>query len=81
VDDLTVHWSGGVKDAPEHTHALEDLERAGLHANRFGVERRLEQGVDDSAPDAASGQLDRGGQADRARSCDEHVDVGGFGKT
>jgi len=67
------HLDARVQDAAQHPHALEHLERAGLHANGFGILRRLDQRVDDPAWDASAGQFDRGGQADRTRPGNEHI--------
>ena len=73
VDELAVEVDGGVQDAPQHAHVLEHLERTGLHANGFRIQRRLGQRIDDPAAHAAAGQFDGSGQADRARPGDENV--------
>ena len=76
VDELAAHLDRRVQDAPQHTHALEDLERARLHANRFRVLRRFAGRVDDPAADAPAGEFDGGGQADRAGAGDQYIGVG-----
>ena len=79
VDDLAAHLDGCIKDAAQHSDALEHLECSRLHANGFRILRRLEQRVHDAAVDAAPGQFDRGGQPDRPCSGDEHLGLGGVG--
>jgi hypothetical protein len=76
VDDLTVHLGRGVEDAAQHSHALEHLERAGLHTNGFRVLGRLEQRVDDATVDAAADEFDGCGQADGTRAGDEDICIG-----
>ena len=61
----------------QHAHGLEDLERTCLYSNGFRLLRRLRQRIDDSAVDAASDQLDGGGEADGAGSGGEHLRLRG----
>ncbi len=78
VHDLAVHPDARVQDAAQHPHAFEDLQRARLHANRFGVERGIEQRIDDPAADAVAGQFDGCGQTDGAGTGDQDRSVGGI---
>ena len=57
----------------QHAHALEHLERTGLHANGFRILRRLRSVDRRSGSDTAAGQFDGRGQADRACPGDENV--------
>lgn len=73
VNDLAAHPYRRVEDLAQHSHALEHLERSWLHANGFRILQGLEKRVDDAARDAATGELDRGRQADRAPARDQHL--------
>ena len=46
-----------------------------MHANGFGVQRRIVDRVDDSDVDSATGQFDGGREADRAGAGDEDIGV------
>ena len=76
VDDLTAEVHGRVENLSHNAHALEDFECTGLHTNGFGILRRFGQRIDDPDGHAAPGELDGGGQPDRAGARDEHLGVG-----
>ena len=65
------------RTAPQQAHGLEYLERTWLHTNGFGVLRRFQEGIDDAAVDAATGQFDGRGEADRAAAGDEYLRLRG----
>lgn len=70
ADDLAAYRHRRVQDPPQHAHALEDLQRARLHADGFGILRCFEQRVDDAAGNAAPRQFG-GRQANGACARDE----------
>ncbi len=57
VDDLAAHQQCRVENAAQHAHALEHLERAGLHPNGFRILRRFEKRVDDAASRCRAGRV------------------------
>ena len=75
VDESALHLSCRVEDPAQHPHAFDHLECPGLHANGFGVQRRIVDRVDDSDVDSATGQFDGGREADRAGAGDEDIGV------
>ena len=77
IDDLPVHLDGRVQDSPQQAHGLEYFERTWLHTNGFGVLRRFQEGIDDAAVDAATGQFDGCGEADRAAAGNEYLRLRG----
>jgi hypothetical protein len=73
IDDLPVHLDSRIQDASEQAHGFEHLERTWLHTNGFGVLRRFQEGIDDAAVDAATGQFDGCGETDRTTACNEYL--------
>ena len=78
VDDLAASAIAASRMRRSTPMRLEYLERTRLHSNGFRVLRRRGQRIDDAAGDAAAGQFDGGGEADRAGTGDQHLRSAGM---